>query len=145
MPADFRKNPDKLFPTFLAILLGIVSIIFATTNVSANPDDVLQTQANKISVSQLLGAREAADYLQAIKQPSVLSAGFNPFNSREIKLSPNDFAASGELDQESLAPQAQGCEILNFSESRLGIIRRPRFVTTGDFNGDGNLDFGSVK
>ncbi|MDQ3712260.1 MAG: FG-GAP-like repeat-containing protein [Acidobacteriota bacterium] len=105
----------------------------------------MHTRENKTSLSRLAVGGKATDYLRAIKQRGVLRGSFNPVNNGQIKLLPDDFAASGEIDQESLAPQAQPCSTLSFATSNFDVGIDPTSVTTGDFNGDGKLDLATAN
>ncbi|MDQ3749603.1 MAG: VCBS repeat-containing protein [Acidobacteriota bacterium] len=129
----------------LTTLVVAVSIAFGAIRSSANSDDALYTQENKTFLSQLSIAREAANYLQAIKQSGTLSAGFNPSNNGQIKLSPDDFAALSKLDQDGLVPQAVGCSNLSFTATNFSVGGNPYSVTIGDFNGDGRLDLATTN
>ncbi len=127
MFADYRKNAHVPFFMCLAILFGIVSTILGTTNASANSDDVLHAQENKTSLLQLSGAREAADYLQAIKQPDVLSAGFNPFSNNNG--SNNDFALAVYQQQNTDLPQ------ISLASPISGFVNPIHITNAGDGSG----------
>ncbi len=127
---------SRIFSTGFALALFFcvsTSINFGAISSSANSDDVLHLQENKTFLSQLSVAGELANYLQANKKSGVLSEGLNPFNNGQIKPSPDDFAVSGELYQDGLAPQEQGCDVLNFAATNFSVGTNPRSVTTGDF------------
>ena len=119
MTMKIHRNINLSLLVFAALFLGITSIIFGTINVSANSDGGLPARENKTFLSQLTGAGEASDYLQAIKQPGGLWKDFDLFNKGQIKLSPDDFAGFGELDEGSLAPQAVGRSNVNFCGNKL--------------------------
>ena len=140
MTIKIYRNLDLSVLVFAALFLGIASITFGTTNVFASSDDGLPIRENKTFLSQLTGAGEASDYLQAIRQPGGLWKDFDLFNNGQRKLSPDDFAGLGELDEGSLAPEIVVCSNVNFAANNFGNGNELWAITTGDFNGDGRLD-----